>query len=383
MRNARRMDEHITIGRVPDREDLSQLRDLGYRTVLDVRETEERFNGGVERRARELGLIYESIPVRRDRIEISDVKSFFRIVHDPDRVPIYVFSRFGKKPLAFLLLFEVVARGESMGKLFLRASRLGVDLKGDLALQSFLVDFYNRGNIDEIRSLVQQLRPDLIEDSHESCKLPRSTSQVPVTRDERVRHLGQKGAVVWLTGLPCAGKSTTAFALERALHTMGLQGYVLDSDCIRAGLCSDLGFSRKDRCENSRRIAHVARILADAGIVVITSFISPNRKDRQAARDVMIDAQIAFFEVFVDTPPELCDHRDRRGLYQRARSGSIENFTGVSSSYDVPEEPDLVIRPAQSSPSSIAWQILALLRDSDVLCMRPRENPSGASRELS
>lgn len=162
MRNARRYDNRITIGSVPSDEDLRQLKELGYQTLVDLRDDEEKFGGLVQRRATAIGLRYVSIPVRRDNVDLSDVESFYRIVYGKGSAPVYAFSRFGKKPLAFLLLFEAVARGEPCLRVFQRASKFGLNLEGDLALRNFLVDFINTQRVEAIVAVVRQLRPDLV-----------------------------------------------------------------------------------------------------------------------------------------------------------------------------------------------------------------------------
>ncbi len=361
MHNARRMDDRITIGSVPDREDLQQLSDLGFRTLVDVREKEEKFVGSVERRTLELGMKYVWVPVRRENIILEDVIRFYRVVFDAQSAPLYVFSRFGKKPLAFLLLFDAVARDEPLGRLFQRASRMGLDIQGDLALQSFLVEFFNKGCVDEIVELINELRPDLV--TRGETTSPAILFEGVVQREERQMIMGQQGCTIWLTGLPCAGKSTTGFALERVLLTIGLNSYVLDSDSIRHGLSMDLGHSPDERRENIRRVSHVARLCADAGLILISSFISPYRKDRRDARRLHEEAGLGFLEVFVDTPPEICAHRDRRGLYVKARAGEIRNFTGVDAPYEIPVNPDLVVRPAEASADDIAWKIIVTMRE--------------------
>ena len=162
-----------------------------------------------------------------------------------------------------------------------------------------------------------------------------------VPRAARERALGQRGTVVWLTGLSGSGKSTLAHALEERLHRMGRTVYVLDGDNVRHGLCSDLGFGAADRHENIRRIGHVAALFADAGVLVVTAFLSPFRADREAARGTV---GADFFEVFVDAPLAVCEQRDPKGLYRQARQGRIAEFTGISSPYEPPERPDLHLR---------------------------------------
>jgi bifunctional enzyme CysN/CysC len=165
----------------------------------------------------------------------------------------------------------------------------------------------------------------------------------PLTRRERWQAAGQPGATVWLTGLPAAGKSTTAMALEQALVARGRLAYHLDGDELRAGLRQDLGFSLTDREENVRRVAAVARILADTGVIAIVSLISPYRKGRASARRLHEDGGLPFLEVHLATPLEVCEQRDPKGLYARARRGEISGLTGLDAPYETPREPDLVI----------------------------------------
>ncbi|MBX3462904.1 MAG: adenylyl-sulfate kinase [Planctomycetes bacterium] len=167
-----------------------------------------------------------------------------------------------------------------------------------------------------------------------------------VSRRDRERLLGQRGAVVWFTGLSGSGKSTVAHALEARLAAAGRLTYVLDGDNVRHGLCKDLGFSPADRSENIRRVGEVAALLVDAGVLVLTSFISPYRRDRAQARAIL---GADFVEVFVDAPLEVCEARDPKGLYRRARSGAIPEFTGVTAPYEPPEHPDLHLRTATRS----------------------------------
>ena len=178
---------------------------------------------------------------------------------------------------------------------------------------------------------------------------------------ERQRLLGQRGAVLWLTGLSGSGKSTVGYALEARLVGAGHAAFVLDGDNVRHGLNADLGFSPEDREENIRRIGEVARLFADAGVVTMTSFISPYRKDRQQARDLHDAAGVPFVEVFVDTPVDVCEQRDPKGLYRKARRGEIRGFTGVDDPYELPEQADVVVKTAERSPAEIAAQVLDYL----------------------
>jgi len=162
-----------------------------------------------------------------------------------------------------------------------------------------------------------------------------------VTREEREELLGQKGVTVWLTGLSGSGKSTIAAAAEQVLLRQGRLAYVLDGDNIRHGLNKNLGFSPEDRAENIRRIGEVARLFTDAGLVVLTSFISPYRRDRDAVRALLREGD--FVEVHVAASVETCEGRDPKGLYRKARAGEIPEFTGISAPYEAPERPELVL----------------------------------------
>lgn len=181
-----------------------------------------------------------------------------------------------------------------------------------------------------------------------------------VSRQERESLLDQRGVMVWLTGLPSSGKSTIAFTAEHALVARGRLAYVLDGDNIRHGLNKNLGFSADDRGENIRRIGEVGKLFVDCGAVALTSFVSPYRADRDAVRDLMEDGE--FLEVFVDTPVEICEQRDPKGLYAKARAGEIPNFTGISDPYESPENPELVIETASSTPEEATNAIIDMLQ---------------------
>jgi len=168
--------------------------------------------------------------------------------------------------------------------------------------------------------------------------------QAQVSKAERAQQKHQRPCVIWFTGLSGAGKSTLANALERALQMRGHHSYLLDGDNVRHGLNRDLGFSDADRVENIRRIAEVAKLFVDAGLIVMTAFISPFRADRQLARD-LVDAE-EFIEVHVATPLSVCEERDPKGLYRKARAGEIRQFTGIDSAYEAPEAPELVVDTA-------------------------------------
>jgi bifunctional enzyme CysN/CysC len=169
------------------------------------------------------------------------------------------------------------------------------------------------------------------------------------------------GATVWLTGLSGSGKSTVAVAAERALVGAGRAAYVLDGDNLRHGLNVDLGFSAADRAENVRRVGHVASLLADAGVVALVPLVSPYRVDRDRVRALHVEAGLPFVEVFVDTPIELCEQRDPKGLYQKARAGELKGFTGIDDPYEPPLAPQLVLRPDDGDPAAMAARVIALL----------------------
>lgn len=175
-------------------------------------------------------------------------------------------------------------------------------------------------------------------------------------KQQRAAALGQTPRCLWLTGLSGAGKTTIATALERRLQEAGRHVYVLDGDNVRHGLSRDLGFSRADRAENIRRVAEVARLMVDAGLIVIVAFVSPFRQDRDAARALFESGE--FIEVFVDTPIAVCEQRDPKGLYARARLQQVEEFTGINSPYEAPATPEVRIDTSQQDVASCVTQIL-------------------------
>lgn len=162
-----------------------------------------------------------------------------------------------------------------------------------------------------------------------------------ITKSERVGLMGQKPCVLWFTGLSGSGKSTLANAVEAKLHEQGYKTYLLDGDNVRHGLCSDLGFTDRDRSENIRRLGELCKLFTDAGVIVLASFISPFRRDRKMLRTMMEPGE--FIEVYVNTPIEICEQRDPKGLYKKARDGIIKKFTGIDSPYEPPENPDIEI----------------------------------------
>ena len=184
--------------------------------------------------------------------------------------------------------------------------------------------------------------------------------KLTVDKPARSAQKNQKACVLWLTGLSGAGKSTTANAVEQRLHALGRHSYVLDGDNLRHGLTKDLGFTTVDRVENVRRIAEVAKLFVDAGLIVLVSVISPFRDEREMARRMMEQGE--FIEVFVDAPLEVCEQRDPKGLYRKARAGEIKNFTGIDSPYEPPENPEVVLKTAERSVDELADQVIAYLR---------------------
>lgn len=188
-----------------------------------------------------------------------------------------------------------------------------------------------------------------------------------VERSQREALLEQKGATIWLTGLPSSGKSTLGFSLEHLLVQQGRLAYVLDGDNIRHGLNKNLGFSAADRAENIRRIGEVAKLFSDAGLITITSFVSPYRADRDGVRQMHVAAKLPFIEVFVDTPIELCEQRDPKGLYRKARAGEIPNFTGVSDPYEPPVNPELTLKTGEHKLEDCVAQLAKYLQQRSIL----------------
>jgi adenylylsulfate kinase len=182
-----------------------------------------------------------------------------------------------------------------------------------------------------------------------------------VSRDERNRANKHRSGVIWFTGFSASGKSTIAHHLEKELFDRGIRSYVLDGDNIRHGINSNLGFSREDRRENLRRIAEFSKLFVDAGIVVLAAFISPYRKDRAFVREIVGTEH--FFEVFIDCSVEVCEKRDPKGLYKKARAGIIKDYTGVDAPYERPEHPDLVIDTEGLSVEESVASVLSFLED--------------------
>jgi len=186
-----------------------------------------------------------------------------------------------------------------------------------------------------------------------------------IGKEDRARQKGQRGAVLWFTGLSGSGKSTIANAVESILYDMGRHTYLLDGDNVRMGLNSDLGFSSRDRVENIRRIGEVSKLFVDAGLIVLTAFISPFAEDREMVRRLLDDGE--FVEIFVDTPLNVCEERDPKGLYKKARSGEIREFTGIDSPYEAPENPEIHLKTGSESVESSARRVVQYLKEKGYL----------------
>lgn len=189
--------------------------------------------------------------------------------------------------------------------------------------------------------------------------------QASVTRERRAVLNGHRSCVIWFTGLSGSGKSTLAHAVEEELYKFGCRTYVLDGDNVRHGLCSNLYFSLEDRAENIRRIAEIAKLMVEAGIITLTAFISPLHENRQKARSLFLHDD--FIEIFCNASLEVCEKRDVKGLYKRARSGEIKDYTGISSPYEPPLKPDLVVNTGTLPLDVCVTQVLELLQKYSVL----------------
>ena len=188
-----------------------------------------------------------------------------------------------------------------------------------------------------------------------------------VTRAEREKNLGQKGVTIWMTGLSASGKSTIAVALEQVLMQRGYRAYCLDGDNIRHGLNKNLGFSAEDREENIRRIGEVTKLFADAGLISITSFISPYKADRDKARKLHEDMGLPFIEVYVAVPLDVAEERDPKGLYKKARAGELKGFTGIDDPYEEPVNPELHLHTEKLSVAESVQMLLDLLEQRGIL----------------
>lgn len=186
-----------------------------------------------------------------------------------------------------------------------------------------------------------------------------------VTRAHREQLNGHAGAVIWFTGLSGAGKSTLAHEVEERLHRIGCRTFVLDGDNVRHGLCGDLGFSQEDRSENIRRIGEMSKLFVDAGVIALAAFISPFRKDRARLRELVSEQD--FIEIYCRCSIEVCESRDTKGLYRRARAGEVKDFTGISSPYEPPENPSLVLDTGTDSLAACADKVIVLLQQRGVI----------------
>lgn len=204
-----------------------------------------------------------------------------------------------------------------------------------------------------------------------------------INKEDRYRHLRQKGATIWLTGLSGSGKSTVSVALEQMMFKKGYLVYRLDGDNIRHGLNCNLGFSAEDRKENIRRISEVAKLMGDVGVIVPTAFISPYIEDRNIARAIHEKAGIPFVEVHVDVPLEVAEKRDPKGLYKKARSGLIKNFTGIDDPYEAPEKPEVVINTDKLSVNECAKAILDYLVAHEIVEAREDMVVNGAAEKAA
>jgi adenylylsulfate kinase len=186
-----------------------------------------------------------------------------------------------------------------------------------------------------------------------------------VTRDRREVMNGHHSVMLWFTGLSGAGKSTLAHAVEEELHRMGCRTFTFDGDNVRHGLCSDLGFSAEDRVENIRRVGEMCKLFLEAGVIALTAFISPFRSDRERVRSLVPHGE--FFEIYCHCPLAVCEERDVKGLYKKARAGEIKNFTGISSPYEAPEAPELVVDTGSLSLDDSVARVIAMLRERGVI----------------
>jgi adenylylsulfate kinase len=198
---------------------------------------------------------------------------------------------------------------------------------------------------------------------------PRSSNvtyhEAQVSREMREALNGHRSTILWFTGLSGSGKSTLAHAVEERLYQMGCRTFVFDGDNVRHGLCGDLGFSAEDRHENIRRIGEMSKLFTEAGVIALTAFISPYRADRQMVRDLVVPGD--FLEIYCDSPLEVCESRDVKGLYRRARAGEITEFTGISSPYEEPEVPELVVDTNRLTIEESVEVVLGLLEERGII----------------
>ena len=188
-----------------------------------------------------------------------------------------------------------------------------------------------------------------------------------VSKADRCQLSGHKGAVLWFTGLSASGKSTVANTVDHKLHSLGKRSFVLDGDNIRMGLNKNLSFSAEDRAENIRRIGELGKLFASAGLITLTAFISPYRADRDAARALLPEGE--FIEIYVNTPLEICEARDPKGLYKKARAGQLKGFTGIDDPYEAPEKAELVLDGGKQSIDDLADEVVAFLKARGLLSL--------------
>ncbi|WP_149983366.1 adenylyl-sulfate kinase [Pseudoalteromonas rhizosphaerae] len=186
-----------------------------------------------------------------------------------------------------------------------------------------------------------------------------------ITKAQRSKHKSHKPAILWFTGFSGSGKSTVANALESALNQQGIHTYLLDGDNVRHGLCKDLGFSDEDRIENIRRVGETAKLMVDAGLLVLTAFISPFRAERDMVRNLVDDGE--FIEVFLDTPLDVCESRDPKGLYKKARAGEIKHFTGIDSDYQIPHSPEIILDTSKNTLDQSVQELIAYLKQQQII----------------
>ena len=207
--------------------------------------------------------------------------------------------------------------------------------------------------------------------SNRNTPPPASTNVVwhhaTVTRERREAQNGHRGAIIWFTGFSGSGKSTLAHSVEEVLHQRGCRTFVLDGDNVRHGLCGDLGFSAKDRQENIRRVGEVAKLYLEAGVIILTAFISPFREDREQVRNMVKAGD--FIEVYCDAPIDICEARDVKGLYKMARAGQVMEFTGISSPYEAPEHPEVTVKTGLNELDRCVQQVLDTLIAYGVIAM--------------
>jgi adenylylsulfate kinase len=384
MRNAIRTNERVTLGRVPDQDDLIQLAQLGYRTLVDVRADEEKFGGLVEKRACELGLRYLSVPVIRSQIELDDVLKFYRIVYDQQNAPVYAFSRFGKKPMAFLVLLEAVARAEPLPQVFRRASRWGMDLRGDLCLQEFLVDFYNAGQTGQLWQVIRELRPDLVGCAR-TARTPKSEQSGSgfVLRADRERRLGQRGCTVWLTSVRSCCTAAAAQALYSLLTAQGGVAYCLSDGWGSQGSSGQLPFSGPVDAPSGRRIGREAALLADAGLVVVASDCSLPQSERDWIRSLHESVGLPFVEALLHAPSAVCHHHSAPGPIGHMLSRATADGLTDSSAYEPSLLPDVQVSAQDESVERTASRIVDYLQHRGYLHGPGDGHPSTAASALA